>query len=169
MARARRSKLREPSPAMTAPSPSASWSTEDYLEHRAKQYQGWYDAKASSCKSRYLSMQSCSVVAGGLVPVLVNVDFDAREWATTALSLLVVILVSLEGVLHYREQWKNYRSTEQYLGREEQWFRAGIGPYKGLSAGDSGSLLVERIEAAITAENAATLSVMTLGPPEEST
>ena len=101
--------------------------------------------------------------------MLVNVDFGWQTGVTTALSLLVVILVSLESVLHYREQWKSYRSTEQYLGREEQWFRARIGPYKGLADADAGDLLVERVEAAITAENAVTLSVMTLGPPEAGT
>lgn len=137
-------------------------SAEEYIRDRLKQYQGWYDRKAAKCKARYLQMRAASVVAAAIVPVLVNLDFDAREVTTTTLSLVVVILVSLESVLHYREQWKNYRSTEQYLGREEMWFRAGVGPYAGVDNGNAADLLVERVEDAIASENAATLNTMTL-------
>jgi hypothetical protein len=80
----------------------------------------------------------------------------------TIISLIVVIFVSLESVFHYREQWKNYRSTEQSLGHEVFQFRGGVGPYKGLSPKDAFLSLVERVEAAIANENAATLNVMTL-------
>jgi hypothetical protein len=79
----------------------------------------------------------------------------------TGISLLVVVFVSLESVFHYREQWKNYRSTEQLLGHEKLRFQARVGPYKDLSDQDA-FLLVERVEDAIAAENTATLNVMTL-------
>jgi membrane protein implicated in regulation of membrane protease activity len=74
-------------------------------------------------------MRAASVVAAAVVPVLVNVSFDGRAVVATLLGLIVVVLVSLESVFHYREQWKNYRSTEQYLGREAVLFRAHVGPY----------------------------------------
>jgi hypothetical protein len=140
----------------------ARLSAEDYIKDRLKQYQGWYDAKAVKCKKRYLQMRSASVVAAAAVPVLVNVPFDGRAAVTTVLGLIVVVLVSLEGVLHYREQWKNYRSTEQYLGREEVMFRAGVGPYHAHDPLSARHLLVERVEGAISSENAATLNTMTL-------
>lgn len=80
----------------------------------------------------------------------------------TIIGLLVVIVVSLESVFHYREQWKNYRSTEQLLGHEKFLFRSRVGRYKGLSDQDAFRLFVERVEEAIAAENAATLNVMTM-------
>lgn len=40
------------------------------------QYQGWYDRKAVTAKLRYLQMRGFSVVAGGLVPVLVNISSE---------------------------------------------------------------------------------------------
>lgn len=81
---------------------------------------------------------------------------------TTVLSLGVVVLVSLESVYHYREQWKNYRSTEQYLGHEAIYFANAVGVYKDLDDAAALETLVERSESAIAAENASTLSSMTL-------
>ena len=133
-----------------------------YIEERMHQYQGWYDAKAVKTKRRHLQMRAVSVVAGAIVPVLVNVHAAYMSAVTTALSLLVVILVSLESVFHYREQWKNYRSTEQFIGHEAVFFEAGIGPYEGLGPDVAFRRLVERVENAIAAENASTLNTMTL-------
>lgn len=68
-------------------------------------------------------MRAFSVIGGGIVPVLINVQpnwkvvgIDVIQLTVTVISLLVVVFVSLESVFHYREQWKNYRSTEQSLG-----------------------------------------------------
>src|SRR5215468_10063289 len=142
---------------------------EKYINVRLKQYQSWYDRKAVTCKSRYLRMRGFSVVAGALVPVLINIDgvltfhgFPIVKGVVTIISLLVVISVSLESVLHYREQWKNYRSTEQQLGHEHMMYLSGIGRYKGLEAKDAFLAFVERVEDQIATENAATLNVMTV-------
>jgi hypothetical protein len=75
---------------------------------------------------------------------------------------MVVILVSLESVYHYREQWKNYRSTEQALGHKRVYYATRCGTYEGLADRDAFRLLVERVESTIAAENASTLSTMTL-------
>jgi len=142
---------------------------EQYIAERVKQYQAWYDRKAVATKSRYLQMRAFSVIGGGLVPVLVNVPAQFTilgvsiiQALVTIISLLVVIVVSLESVFHYREQWKNYRSTEQLLGHESFPFRSRVGRYKGLSDEDAFRLFVERVEDSIAAENAATLNVMTM-------
>ena len=104
------------------------------------------------------------MVGGATVPVLVNLDFPFINYATTVISLMVVIFVSLESVFHYREQWKNYRSTEQYLGHEQIRFLTKVGPYKELEARGAFRLFVERVESAIAAENSATLNIMTFAP-----
>ena len=122
---------------------------------QAVHYQAWYDA--------------FSVIGGGIVPVLINVQpnwkvvgIDVIQLTVTVISLLVVVFVSLESVFHYREQWKNYRSTEQSLGHERFLFLSGVGRYAGLDSGKAFSLFVERVEDAIAKENSATLSVMTM-------
>jgi hypothetical protein len=150
---------------------SAGFSPDQYIESRVKQYQGWYDRKAVICKNRYLRMRAFTVVAGGIVPVLINVEASANaligypvtKAVVTITSLFVVVAVSLESVFHYREQWKNYRSTEQLLGHEQFEFIARVGAYKGLEPDDAFRLFVERIEDAISSENAATLNVMAVG------
>jgi hypothetical protein len=134
---------------------------------RVKQYQNWYDGKAVKCKSRYLSMRVIAVVGALLVPVTVNLPDISAHFAlgkpvSTLLGIVIAATVSLEGVYHYREQWKNYRSTEQYLGRELVYYETGTGPYERVAADDAFRLLVDRVERAIAAENASTLSVMTL-------
>jgi len=144
-------------------------SPEQYISERVEQYQGWYDKKSVATKSRYLRMRAFSVVGGGLVPVLINIPSDLSilgvpviQALVTVISLLVVIVVSLESVFHYREQWKNYRSTEQFLGHEKFLFRSRVGRYHALTDEDAFRLFVERVEEAIAAENAATLNVMTM-------
>jgi hypothetical protein len=141
-------------------------SPNSYIHERLEQYQGWYDRKAVATKALYLRIRTATVAGGACVPALINVDARYVRAVTTLLSLMVVILVSLESVYHYREQWKNYRSTEQMLGHEKVYFRTRTGPYEGLPADQAFKLLVERVEAAIAAENSATLSVMTLAPEE---
>ncbi|MFG2879809.1 DUF4231 domain-containing protein [Streptomyces sp. NPDC048337] len=136
--------------------------TQRYLE-RLAQYQGWYDRKAVRMKAVHLRMRTASVVGGALVPALVNIDLPFARITATVLSLVVVCSVSLESVYRYREMWKNYRSTEQLLGHEQVYFETRVGPYAGLSDGESFTRLVSRVEKAIANENSATLNVMTLG------
>jgi hypothetical protein len=142
---------------------------DSYIKTRVEQYQSWYDRKSVQAKARYLRMRAFSVIGGGLVPVLVNVPWHGRvlevpviQLLVTIISLLVVITVSLESVFHYREQWKNYRSTEQYLGHERFLFETRVGPYAGVESELAFRVLVERVEEAIAAENMATLNVMTM-------
>lgn len=140
---------------------------EKYIAERLEQYQGWYDSKAVTAKSKYLGMRAFSVVGGGLVPVLVNIPQQTLwgipivQVVVTVISLLVVIVVSLESVYHYREQWKNYRSTEQLLGHEKFLFRTRVGRYQNLDDAEAFKQFVERVEEAIYAENSATLNIMT--------
>lgn len=100
-------------------------------------------------------------MGGAIVPVLVNIDYPYLTVATTVVSLLVVLLVSLESMLHYREQWVNYRSTEQFLRKEYFLFTSKEGVYADQEEADACRLFVERVEGRIEAENASTLQVLT--------
>jgi hypothetical protein len=138
------------------------FTADTYIAERLEQYQGWYDVKAVRMKSLYLRMRTAAVVSGTLVPALINVPLTWVRVVTTVLSLIVVGLVSLESVFHYREQWKNYRATEQLLGHEKVRFRARIGVYAGLSDEEALATLIDRAETAIAAENSSTLNTMTV-------
>ncbi len=137
-------------------------SAEDYLKERVDQFQQWYDGKAVHAKSRYLRIRIIAAVGAVIVPVIVNVIPDAEigRYVTTAVSLIVSVTVALDTIHHFGDQWKNYRSTEQFLSREKFLFRTGEGPYTDLDAEKAFVLLVERCEAQIAAENSATLNVI---------
>ncbi len=92
-------------------------------------------------------------------PFLVS-SYLSDSTQVTIASLLVLLLLALENVFRYQEQWKNYRTTEQFMGHERFRFEAGIGVYDGMSKHDAFQLLAKRVEDAIAAENAATLYVM---------
>lgn len=140
-----------------------SMTPQQYIDERVKQYQNWYNGKAVKAKSMYLNMRTISVIAGAIVPVMVNLEIPYKQPITTFLSLIVVILVSLESVRSYRELWHNYRSTEQLLGREMFFYLTKEGLYRDMAEKDAYPLFVERIENAISAENTATLSTLALG------
>lgn len=80
----------------------------------------WYQKMGDRAEHSYLAMQVTAVILGAIVPVLINLNFsgDYIKYATTLMSLTVVIVVALEGVLHYRERYRNYRSTAHALEQE---------------------------------------------------
>lgn len=145
----------------------ASMTAEEYINERFNPMRGWYDKKAGTTKNLYLRMRAASVIGGAVVPVLINIHFDVASFEmivdilTTLISLVVVVFVSLESVFHFREQWKNYRSTEQLLANEYFKFVSGEGPYKINDQREAFLKFVNRIESAIERESASTLNVMT--------
>ena len=148
---------------------------EDYIRDRINDQLRFYDKKAVYYKSRYLSMRAATVIGGAMVPVLVNLTFNnlaLNLWvfvlhinvvkvATTLISLMVVLFVSLESVYHFKEQWRNYRSTAEMLKKEYYLFVSGKGRYAGKGPEVAFKVFVEKCETAIDVENASTLQVMT--------
>lgn len=146
-----------------------SMEADAYVNERITQYASWYDKKAVRSKSLYFRMRTVSVVGAAVVPVLVNLDFAHVKTLATLLSLIVVLSVSLESVFHFGDQWKNYRSSEQFLNRELFLFRTREGTYREIPDERAAFvLLVERIENAIATENAATLNTLAVSSQSES-
>jgi hypothetical protein len=106
-------------------------------------------------------MRTTTVVGGAIVPVLINLPIERIEIFTTLVSLLVVVFISLESVFHFREQWKNYRATEQLLAKEYFDFVSAEGSYRNKDEKEAFLNFVQRVENAIASENATTLNVMT--------
>lgn len=121
-------------------------------------------------KASYQRARVFAAVGAVLLPVLSNVPLqvNASGWTVdvtrtlvTVIGLIVALLVSLEGVLHHREQWQNYRTTEQYLRAQRSLFENGVGEYDGLDADAAFKRLVLNVETAIKNENEVTLNVLT--------
>jgi hypothetical protein len=83
------------------------------------------------------------------------------------LGLVVALLIALEGVLHYRDQWKNYRSTEQYIRGQKYLFQNRAGDYSVEPLEVAFKAFVVNIEYAIKEENEVTLSVLSRADSSE--
>ena len=142
------------------PRPHGSVHPEDYIAERVNDAIAWYDKNANKYKRYYLQMRATTVIGGALVPVLVNLDFDYIDVVTTILSLIVVLLVSLESVYHFREQWTNYRSTEQSLRREYFLFTSKGGTYANQDNAAAYTHFVDRVEEIIGVESSSTLKIL---------
>jgi hypothetical protein len=138
-------------------------SADQYLVERLDQFQTWYDGKAVIAKRRFQGLRTISVVGSVIVPVVANTlpgYPDTARWLTTIISLVVSVSVALDSAFHFGDQWKNYRSTEQFLSHEKFLFNTGNGPYKEKQPGEAFEILVDRCETQIAAENSATLNVI---------
>lgn len=143
---------------------------DNYITNRVEQYRQWYDSNAVKMKANYMRGRIASALSAVLIPVITNTNWsfsygetsiDVSNWLVTILGTLVAVLIALENVLHHREQWKNYRTTEQYLQTQKQLFLHRVGDYSALDDTKAFKVLVSRVEASIAEENAITLNVLT--------
>jgi hypothetical protein len=150
--------------------PPLSGAAQRYVEERLEPYRRWYDRQSKRARTAFLSMRSFAVVGGCVVPVLVNLqalfksaslDHPPLRIAITAVSLAVGITISLEGVFHFREQWKAFRTTEEILAHERTIFSTQTGTYHGLSAEDAFALFVNHVEDIIVSDGATNLQMLT--------
>ena len=136
---------------------------------RIDQYREWYDKKAVWAKSRYLSSKILVAICAIIIPIVTNIDTlpyvgnvsAASNAIVTILGLMVASSVGLENVLKYKDQWVNYRSTEQFLVRERILYDTRSGPYEKLDDVISYHRFISVCEDAIQNENQATLNVLT--------
>lgn len=133
---------------------------EDYLRTRVDYKTEAYRKKGERYRWGYLIMASFAAIAAAAVPVLINVP-DMPKLYPTLLSLLVTILVSLEGLFHMREHWKNYDLMKSFLRQEACLFQARAGVYHGKEEQEAFVLLVERVEEEIAKERAHTIEMRT--------
>lgn len=133
---------------------------DDYLRTRIDYKTEAYRIKGARYRWGYITMASVGAMSAAVVPVLINLK-DVPSIYPTLLSLLVTILVSLEGVFHFREHWKNYDLMKSFLRQEACLFQARAGAYREMEANAAFSLLVERVEEEIAKERAQTIQMRT--------
>jgi len=141
-------------------SPYSARTPEDYLRTRVDFKTEAYRVKGMRYRWGYSIMACVSVVAAATVPVLINLN-GVPPIYPTVLSLLVTILVGLEGILHFREHWKNYDLMKSCLRQEACLFQAGAGAYRDKSPLEAFVLLVERVEEEISKERSQTIQMRT--------
>jgi hypothetical protein len=138
---------------------------DEYLKSRVRFKAEKYTAKGDMYRRCYLTTAVTSAIAAATVPVLINLN-DVPLIYPTLLSLLVTILVGVEGIFHWREHWKNYDLMKSFLRQETFLYEAGAGPYRQKEPPDAFTLLVERVEEEISKERAQTIQMRTARTPE---
>ena len=140
---------------------------DEYLKSRVEFKIEAYRKKGDRYRWAYTVMSATAVIGAAAVPVLINLK-GVNDLAPTLVSLLVTILVGLEGLLHFREHWRNYDLMKSFLRQELNLYRAGAGPYRGRAfTPDSFMLFVERIEEQIAKERSQTIEMRTARTKEE--
>ena len=95
-----------------------------------------------------------AIISSALIPVVINLDFINSTSASlfaTLLSVFVIISLALESLFGFRQQYRNFKGSEDLLRREKYLFENQTGPYTNDSEKNN-KLLVERVEALILKE-----------------
>ena len=128
-------------------------SPEEYIEQRLNNQIGWYDTKSSTNQAWFKRLRFTEVVAAAIIPFLSGFAGEsmAIKIAIGALGVLVAVIASLLGLLRFQEHWITYRATAEALKTEKFLFLTQTPPY---DKQDAFHLLVQRVEAILSKENA---------------
>jgi|SRR6476646_8699940 Protein of unknown function (DUF4231) len=128
-------------------------SPEEYVEQRLTDQISWYDRKSKTNQRCFKWLRFVEIVAAATIPFLSGFAGDSFpiKIVIGALGVLVAVLASLLGLLHLQEHWIEYRATAESLTREKFLFLTQTEPY---DRDDAFHLLVQRVEALLSKENA---------------
>ena len=142
-------------------------SPEEYIEQRLSDQIGWYDGKSGANQCWFKRLRFAEIVAAATIPFLSGFAGDSFpiKIAIGALGVFVAVLASLLGLLHLQEHWIEYRATAESLTREKFLFLTQTEPYH---RDDAFHLLVQRVEALLSKENADWAQSMMKPPKGES-
>jgi hypothetical protein len=132
-------------------------------------YLGYYDRTARRMKRRHLQNRAAAAIGAVLIPVVSNLPWQIPFGSTTIqvstmgaslIGLGVALILALEGVFHFKEQWQNCRGTEQFLLSQRFRFENRVDEYQIPSDEEAFKLFVSRVEKAIIDENNVTLNIL---------
>jgi len=87
-------------------------------------------------------------------------SFHVATVLSSIIGLMVALILALEGVFHFKDQWQNFRGTEQYLLSQKFRFENRVEDYQNIADEDAFKLFVSKIEKAILDENNVTLNIL---------
>jgi hypothetical protein len=128
-------------------------SPEEYIEQRLSDQIGWYDSKSGANQCWFKRLRFAEIVAAATIPFLAGFAGNSFliKIAIGALGVVVAVLASLLGLLQLQEHWIEYRATAESLRKEKFLFLTQTDPY---DKDDAFHLLVQRVEALLSKENA---------------
>jgi len=132
----------------------------DYLNKRLVEQIDWYDKGAKVNRINFLVLQTLTIIAAALVPVLSGVDPTKAGWVAgflgdtkTLVAFLggaSAVIASILGLFKCQENWVKYRSACEDLRSHYVQYRVGVGIYEDRAM--AFRFLVENCERIISAE-----------------
>jgi Protein of unknown function (DUF4231) len=141
-------------------------SPEEYIEQRLNDQIGWYDRKSATNQHWFKWLRFTEIVAAATIPFLSGFAGHSLsiKIAIGALGVVVAVIASLLGLLHFQEHWISYRAMAEALKTEKFLFLTQTQPYE---KEDAFHLLVQRVEALLSKENTDWLQAMMKPSKEE--
>jgi hypothetical protein len=138
---------------------------EEYIEQRLNDQIGWYDRKSATNQRWFKRLRFAEIVAAAIIPFLSGFAGGSLpiKVAIGTLGVVVAVIASVLGLLNLQEHWIEYRATTESLGKEKFLFLTQTEPY---DKDNAFHLLVQRVEALLSKENADWAQSM-LKPPKE--
>ena len=110
----------------------------------------WYDKKSIENQKWYKRLKIAEIIAAAIIPFIAALDGFAI--LTGILGVLIVILIGIQSLNQYHDNWISYRSTAEQLKHEKYLWLSKAGPYK--DANNPEVMLAERVESLISREHA---------------
>jgi hypothetical protein len=127
--------------------------TFEYLQRRLEQQRQWHSEKAAWNKRWFYSTEIATLFAGASIPV-VNLLFANQSFRAGVLSAIlgaiVVLAAALGKLFKFHENWLQYRTVVETLGREKELYLNAAAEYAEVDEARRNQLLVERIENILT-------------------
>lgn len=126
----------------------------DYIEKRLDDQITWYDKKSQWNQKRFKTLRILEIIIASSIPVLAVASKESIgfRYATIILSALITVIISIQSLYKFHEDWIEYRMIAETLKHEKYLYKTKTGIY---NAGEvtTLNLLVERIESIISHEN----------------
>ncbi|MDO8521689.1 MAG: DUF4231 domain-containing protein [bacterium] len=114
----------------------------------------WYDSKSMKAQRFYKLVKITELVCAILIPFMASINADA----TAALGAVIVLLVSIEQMNQWSQNWTTYRSTCEALRHEKYSYLGKSGVYEGKTDDEARRILTQRVESLISTEHSKWIS-----------
>lgn len=125
---------------------------EEYMQQRVEDQIEWYSRKASLNKNWYIRLEVIAIVLSVSIPFVSNFMTANTPWVKHIVSLMGVLIAAISGLvglMKYRDNWVEYRTTAELLRHERYMFLTKSGAYSGGKRFDT---FVQTIENLLSSE-----------------
>jgi len=126
----------------------------NYKEKRLEEQIQWHSKKARQNKLKFRLYQIIILIGAAIIPII-NVasigDFQTRI-VSSIIGAIIVVITGLTQLEKYQENWILYRTNSELLKKEKYFFENNVGDYSNPNDLEKNKLLVERVEAIVSAE-----------------